>query len=99
MAERLTFLTGRRLAALVPRDPASVSSADARSSSPDRSVVVVPGSSPASCESNSMNEKESNLQVLETLKYCRDKLHGLISSYSSPSMVRRELSDRQDETS
>ena len=62
VAERLTFLTGRRLAALVPRDPASVSSADARSSSPDRSVVVVPGSSPASCESNSMNEKESNLQ-------------------------------------
>ena len=82
VAERLTFLTGRRLAALVPRDPASVSPADARSSSPDRSVVVVPGSSPASCESNLMNEKESrsNLQVLETLKYCRDKLHGLISS-------------------
>jgi hypothetical protein len=31
-------------------------------------------------ESNSMNEKESNLQVLQTLKYCRDKLHGLTSS-------------------
>ena len=28
-------------------------------------------------KSNSMNEKESNLQVL---KYCRDKLHGLTSS-------------------
>ena len=25
-------------------------------------------------------EKESNLQVLQTLKYCRDKLHGLTSS-------------------
>jgi hypothetical protein len=59
VAERLTFLTGRRLAALVPRVPVSVSPADARSSSPDRFVVVVPGSSPVSCESNPEIEKES----------------------------------------
>ena len=43
----LTFLAGLILEALVPRDPASVSSADAGSSSLDRSVVVLPGSSPA----------------------------------------------------
>ena len=62
VAERLTFWTSRRLAAPVPRDLVSVSSADVRSSIPDRSVVEVPGSSPASCESNLVNEKESNLQ-------------------------------------
>ena len=66
VAERLTFWTGSRLSAPVPRDPASVSSADIRSSIPDRSVVEVPGSSPASCESILVNEKESNLQYLKS---------------------------------
>jgi len=65
VAERLTFWTSRRLAAPVPRDLVSVSSADVRSSIPDRSVVEVPGSSPASCESILANEKESNLPVLQ----------------------------------
>ena len=39
----LTFLAVLKVEALVPRDPASVSSADIRSSIPDRSVVEVPG--------------------------------------------------------
>jgi hypothetical protein len=50
----LTSLAGLILEALVPRDPASVSSADAGSSSLDRSVVVVVGSSPA------LGEKEES---------------------------------------
>ena len=50
VAERLTFLTDRRLAALVPRDPASVSRGVLHPSSLDRSVVEVPGPSPASCD-------------------------------------------------
>ena len=50
VAGRLTFLAGLIVEALVPRDTASVFSADAGSSNPDRSVVVVPGSSAPSCE-------------------------------------------------
>ena len=75
VAERLTFWTSRRLAAPVPRDLVSVSSADVRSSIPDRSVVEVPGSSPASCEAISANEKESNLQYftleIKLAGFCR----------------------------
>ena len=48
VAERLTVWASDRLAALVLLDMSLVPSADARPSSPDRSVVVVPGSSSAS---------------------------------------------------
>ena len=50
VVERLTFLTDRRLAALVLRDPASVSQGVLYPSSLDRSVVEVPGPLPASCD-------------------------------------------------
>ena len=50
----LTSLAGLILEALVSRDPASVSSGEAGSSSLDRSVVVVLGSSPA------LGEKEGS---------------------------------------
>ena len=46
-------------------DMSLVSSADAHSLLQHRSVDDVPGSSPASCESNLMDEKESNLPVLQ----------------------------------
>ena len=48
LAERLIVWASHRLAALVPVDMSLVPSADARPSSPDQSVVVAPGSSPAS---------------------------------------------------
>ena len=46
----LTFLAVLKVEALVPRDPASVSSADACSLGPGRSMIVVAGSSAPSCE-------------------------------------------------
>ena len=63
---RLTFLAGCRLADLVPRDPASVSSGEAGSSSLGRSVVVVPGSPPALGEvkTYSTKKRSQNLQNL-----------------------------------
>ena len=65
MAGQLTVWTGHTLLHLVLPDMSLVSSADVHPFSPGRSVVDVPGSSPASCESILVNEKESTLPVLQ----------------------------------